>query len=46
MDEQIQLDKAYVTSLVQILLDKNHHDGQKKQIREQRDRLNFACPIC
>jgi len=46
MDEQIKLDKEYVTSLIRVILDKSHSDPQKKQIREHRDRLNFACPIC
>jgi hypothetical protein len=46
MDDKIQLDKEYIKTLVQVILNKNHPDNQKRYIVEHRDRLNFACPIC
>jgi len=46
MEEKYTLDKEYITGLIQIILNKAHADGHKRQIRDQRDRLNFACPIC
>lgn len=46
MDKKITLDKQYITSLIQIILNKSHSVDQKKFIRGFNDRLNFACPIC
>jgi len=46
MDDKVTLDKEYIIGLIQIILNKAHSDGQKKQIRVHNDRLNFACPIC
>jgi hypothetical protein len=44
--KEIELDKEYVKSKIQEILNHNHSDGQKKYIREYPDRINFACPIC
>jgi hypothetical protein len=46
MTEQKKLDKEYIKSLIQIILNDNHSIQEKKSIIEHRDRLNFACPIC
>jgi hypothetical protein len=40
------LDKDYIKSLVQKILNKEHAEPQKKIIKEFSDRFNFACPIC
>jgi len=39
------LDRDYIQSLVQSLLDKNQTPNKRK-IRVYPDRLNFSCPIC
>lgn len=44
--EIVGIDKEYIKSLVQNVLDNNHTIQQKKFIRTYPDRLNFACPIC
>lgn len=46
MSQEIILDKEYIKLLVQDILNKNHVTGQKKHIRDYKDKLNFACPIC
>jgi len=40
------LDKEYIKSLIQAILNKQHGSGQKRFIREYNDKFNFACPIC
>jgi hypothetical protein len=40
------LDKQYIKSLIQEILDKNHTNPNKRKILEFNDKLNFACPIC
>ena len=42
----MELDKKYIISLVQDILDKAHRPGPKRHIRVYDDRLTFACPIC
>lgn len=41
-----QLDRSYIQSKIQEILDKTHPEIQKRKIRNYPDRLNFACPIC
>lgn len=40
------LDINYLISNIQLILDKTHRIGKKRVIKERRDRLSFACPIC
>lgn len=46
MENTPSLDKNYVKGLIQDILNKNHTDVQKREIKEFPERLNFACPIC
>jgi len=41
-----ELDKDYIKSKIQEILNAAHPEQQKKQIRDYPERLNFACPIC
>ena len=41
------LDIDYITSNIQKILDKTHHNEHKRKINTSKsDRLTFACPIC
>lgn len=40
------MDKVYIKSLTQKVLDKEFANIQKRRINEYSDRLNFACPYC
>lgn len=40
------LNREYVKSLIQMILDKTFTDPERRRIVEYRDRLNFCCPIC
>ena len=42
----IELDKDYIKSKIQEILDKVHPEHQKRVIRVYPERFNFACPIC
>jgi hypothetical protein len=42
----IELDKLYIKSKIQDILNHNHTESQKKIIKDFPDRLNFACPLC
>jgi len=46
MNKEITIDKNYIKGLVQIILNNNHTDDRKKNIREYPDRLSISCPIC
>jgi len=46
MKESIELDKGYVKSKIQEVLNHAHSESRKQDIREYPERLNFACPIC
>jgi len=41
-----ELDKGYIRSKIQELLNHTHKDPRKMVIKPYPDRLNFACPIC
>jgi hypothetical protein len=41
-----ELDKSYIKSVIQLILNKVHVEPQKRNIKEFSDRFNFACPIC
>lgn len=41
-----ELDKDYIKSIIQKILDKEHVEPQKRKIKPFSDRFNFACPIC
>lgn len=41
-----ELDKDYIKSKIQEILNSAHSEPQKKIIKDYPDRLNFACPIC
>jgi hypothetical protein len=40
------VDRVYIKSLIQSILDKEFKNSEKRRIHEYHDRLNFACPIC
>ncbi|MDY0270320.1 hypothetical protein [Trichloromonas sp.] len=44
--DNASIDKDYIQSLIQSILDNNHSLPQKRKIRVYPDRLNFSCPIC
>jgi len=46
MKESVELDKGYVKSKIQEVLNHAHSKSRKQDIREYPERLNFACPIC
>ena len=46
LQENTPLDKGYIKDLLQIILNKNHIDSNKKNIREYPDKFNISCPIC
>lgn len=41
-----ELDKDYIKSKIQEILNIAHSENQKKIIKDYPERLNFACPIC
>ena len=41
-----ELDRDYIKSKIQEILDKVHTNPRKKRIKVFPDRLNFCCPIC
>ena len=41
-----ELDKDYIRSKIQEILDHTHSESQKRIIKPYPERLNFACPIC
>ncbi len=41
-----ELDKDYIKSKIQEILNKVHPEQQKRKIKEYPERLNFACPVC
>ena len=40
------MDKVYIKSVIQNILDQEFQVTQKRRIAEYHDRLNFACPYC
>lgn len=46
MEAKVELDKEYIKSLVQNILNKAHGDPIKRRIIEHNGELNFSCPIC
>lgn len=46
MAEKIELNKEYIKQKIQNILNKNHHESQKKIIKEFTERYNIACPCC
>jgi len=40
------MDRVYIKSIVQNVLNKEFSNQQKRKIDEYADRLNFACPYC
>jgi hypothetical protein len=40
------LDKIYLKSIIQSILDKEFKSSQKRNILDFNDRFNFACPVC
>lgn len=48
--EESKLDIDYIVSIIQDILNKNHTDSRKKQIRTKLNgynrEINFNCPIC
>lgn len=40
------MDKVYIKSLLQKILNKEFSNQQKRRINDFSDRLNFACPFC
>lgn len=40
------MEKSYIKTLVQQVLDKEFKSTEKRRIREYADRLNYACPVC
>lgn len=40
------MDKIYIRSVIQKILDKEFSKAPKKKIVDYNDRLNFACPCC
>jgi len=46
MKESIELDKDYIKSKIQEVLNHAHSESRKQEIREYPERFNFACPIC
>ena len=45
-NKKTELNKEYIKSKIQNILDKTHTDTEKKRINPTSDRFNFACPIC
>jgi len=45
-DQKIELNKEYIKTKIQKILNNTHKNAQKRQIKEHNDRFNFACPIC
>ena len=41
-----ELDRDYIKSKIQEILNKAHPESQKKYIKDNPDYLNFSCPIC
>jgi len=41
-----ELDRVYIKSKIQEILNHVHSEPQKKIIKDYPERLNFACPIC
>jgi hypothetical protein len=42
----VVLDKQYIKSLVQLILNNSHSLVEKRRIVEHNGELNFSCPIC
>ena len=40
------MDKSYIKSIVQNILNKEFKNPEKRKINEYDDRLNYACPVC
>ena len=40
------MDKVYVKSILQKVLDKEFSNQKKRKVVDYNDRLNFACPYC
>lgn len=40
------MDKVYIKSVIQKVLNKEFSDPNKRQIKDYHDRLQFACPSC
>lgn len=41
-----ELDKEYIKSLIQVILNKSHNFTEKRRIVERNNEIVFACPIC
>ena len=41
-----ELDRSYIKSKIQEILNHAHPEQQKKYIKDYPERLNFACPVC
>lgn len=46
MDNKSELDKQYITSIIQDILNTAHSDPAKRKIISHPDKLNFSCPLC
>ncbi len=46
MKESVELDKGYIKSKIQEVLNIAHVDSRKLKIIEHSDRLQYSCPIC
>jgi predicted RNA-binding Zn-ribbon protein involved in translation (DUF1610 family)/guanylate kinase len=46
MNQKTELNKDYIKSKIQSILNKVHNVSQKQEIKEHHERFNFACPIC
>lgn len=44
--ENNKLDKEYIKSLIQDILNKSHNFNEKRRIVERKNEIVFACPIC
>lgn len=44
--KETQLDKSFIKSKIQEVLNKVHTDNRKLRIIEHHDRLQYSCPIC
>lgn len=41
-----KLDKSYIKNKIQKILDKEHRENSKKNIKELSEQFQFSCPIC
>ena len=46
MADNFTLDRDYIKSKIQEILNHVHPEHQKRVIRDYPNRINFACPVC